>query len=315
MSKKMLKLNAGMKRAYRTGGKGSALSSLFSIALITSLISVMPANASSAPDYYPSGPQQNVSKQTLIDGGWELCWSGLYGGSDSIQNIFDSCTGTYIIYAAGETDADTYLLAAAGERSSVFTETARNETVENNGSFWYLNFGSNGGGRSMGFAPDSTITQNSADTYDLSDPLRLSWHTEEGDRSCGARTVCGGWRIGTIQWLNSSSEYERAIWQASEKPAPVAEPLEPETVQFGGPLASGATFARNESGQISEVRVAGKRMHMISSATIDGVEILFEATRNSAVFTIPSNLAKGTHDLVLQTSNGQLTMTRLITVR
>lgn len=315
MSKKMLKLNAGMKRAYRTGGKGSALSSLFSVALIASLTSVMPAHASLEPAYYPSGPQQNVSKQTLIDGGWELCWSGLYDASDSMQNIFDSCTGTYIIYAAGETDADTYLLAAAGERTSVFTETALNETVENNGSFWYLNYRSNGGGGSMGFAPDSTITQTSADTSNLSDPLRLSWHTEDGDGSCGALTICGGWRVGTIQWLNGSSQYERAIWQASERPEPVVETLEPEPVQFGGPLASGATFARNESGQISEVRVAGKRMHMISSATIDGVEILFEATRNSAVFSIPSNLAKGTYDLVLQTSNGQLTITRLITIR
>ena len=198
MSEMMFKLNNRMKRDYATRGKGAALSFLSSFALIASLTSVMPAHATLGPSYYPSGPQQNVYKQTLIDGGWELCWSGLYDDSDSMQNIFDSCTGTYIIYAAGETDADTYLLAAAGERSSVFTETARNETVENNGSFWYLNFGSNGGGSSMGFAPSSTITQSSADTYDLSDPLRLSWHTEEGDRSCGALTVCGGWRIGTI---------------------------------------------------------------------------------------------------------------------
>ena len=311
-----------MKRDYANGGKGSALSILSSFALIASLTVGMPAHASLEPAYYPSGPQQNVSKQTLIDGGWELCWSGLYGGTDTMQNIFDSCTGAYILYAGGETDADTYLLAAAGERTTVFTETAANQPVENNGSFWYLNYlGQQSSASSMGFAPNSTITQTTADTHDVADPLRLSWHTQAGG-TCNSPTelsICGGWRVGAVINLNSSSLYERAIWQSASRPQPEAETPTPEEhipgIQFGGPLATGATFVRNEAGENSELRISGKRMQTITGATVNGVEILFVSTKNSAVFAIPKDLAKGTYDLVLQTRSGKVTLARLFTVR
>ncbi len=322
MSKKVFKLNKGISRGYAMGGKGSALSILSSFALIASLSIGMPAHASLEPAYYPSGPQQNVSKQTLTDGGWELCWSGLYGGTDTMQNIFDSCTETYLLYAGGETAADSYLLAAAGERTTVFTETTANQPVENNGSFWYLNYGQQGVASSIGFAPNSTITQFEADTYDSADPLRLSWHTQVGG-PCNTsppatRSICGGYRIGTLSGLNDSSLYERAIWQSSGRPEPVAEtptPEEPEAVQFGGPLAMGATFVRNESGEISEVRISGKRMLTISRATINGVGVQFVSTKNTAVFAIPKDLARGTYDLVLETRSGRVSIARLITIR
>jgi hypothetical protein len=56
-------------------------------------------------------------------------------------------------------------------------------------------------------------------------------------------------------------------------------------------------------------------MHTITGATINGVEILFVSTKNSAVFAIPKDLAKGTYDLVLQTRSGKVTLARLLTVR
>jgi hypothetical protein len=79
---------------------------------------------------------------------------------------------------------------AAGESSSVFAETALNDTTENNGSFWYFN------SSSFGFSPDATINQFQADICDALDACgagtsadRLSWHND---------AVEGGWRIGDI---------------------------------------------------------------------------------------------------------------------
>ena len=174
-----------------------------------------PAGGSNAPSYYPSGPQINVSKQTLIDGGWTLCWSSLYGETDTLQNIYDSCTGASIIYAAGATNSDTYMLLAAGESSVVFSQTGYNETVENNGTYWYLN-----PTQSMGFAPTASIYQSSADTSNMSDPLRMSWHL--GTWCNPEPSICGGWRVGATVGLNSSTDYERAIWHSGG--AIVAQP-------------------------------------------------------------------------------------------
>lgn len=192
---------------------------ILAAALAPALVLASPAYAN-APSYYPSGPQQNVSKQTLLDGGWNLCWSGGYGESDSLANIYASCTGDSILYAAGVTGSDTYMLIAAGPRATVFAETGFNETIEANGTYWYLN-----PSQSMGFAPNGTITQSSADVRDTSDPLRMSWHTGW----CGADLICGGWRVGASTGLNSDNGYTRAIWHSGA--AYVAQPEEEPVMQ------------------------------------------------------------------------------------
>lgn len=188
---------------------------LWATALVVALVIAAPASGSGTPSYYPSGPQTNVSKQTLIDGGWTLCWSSLYGESDALQNIYDSCTGASILYAAGATNSDTYMLLAAGESSVVFSQTGYNETLENNGTYWYLN-----PTQSMGFAPTASIYQSSADTSEMSDPLRMSWHL--GTWCNPEPSICGGWRVGATLGLNGSTDYERAIWHSGG--AVVAQP-------------------------------------------------------------------------------------------
>lgn len=188
---------------------------LWAAALVVALVIAAPASGSGTPSYYPSGPQTNVSKQTLIDGGWTLCWSSLYGESDTLQNIYDSCTGASILYAAGATNSDTYMLLAAGESGVVFSQTGYNETLENNGTYWYLN-----PTQSMGFAPTASIYQSSADTSEMSDPLRMSWHL--GTWCNPEPSICGGWRVGATVGLNSSTDYERAIWHSGG--AVVAQP-------------------------------------------------------------------------------------------
>jgi hypothetical protein len=127
------------------------------------------------------------------------------------------------------------MLLAAGKKEMVFTiqPGMSNQTILENGSYWYFN--TNMG--SMGFAPNSTIRQSSADVYaawggNLDDgSLRLSWHTGH----CGTGNICGGWRVGTVVGLNGSNEYTRYIYEstggpvASPTPTPTETPLESPT--------------------------------------------------------------------------------------
>lgn len=181
--------------------------------------------AFSTATYYPEGPQENVSKQTLVDGGWTLCWEDYYNSRNALSDIFSQCTGDYLIYAGGASGADSYLLLAAGERTSILTVTEQNQTTLNNGTYWYYH----SGWGSIGFAPNSTIQQSSADVYDgwggTTGHLRLSWHSDGTD-------IFGGWRVGMNVGLNGSTEYQRAIWQtgvinvAEPTPEPTETPQE-----------------------------------------------------------------------------------------
>jgi hypothetical protein len=164
------------------------------------------ATVGATPTYYPSGAQTSVPVSTVTGGGWTLCWSGTYGGNDLLTNLQNSCTGKYLLYAGGVKDASSFTLVGAGERESVFKTTANNVTTLNNGLYWYYN-----PTKSMGFAETSVISQNSADTTNMSATTRMSWHTGH----CGAGRICGGWRVGSNLWLNSSTTYIRAIYQSS----------------------------------------------------------------------------------------------------
>ena len=190
--------------------------------LLALLFSYTPANSiQDPPSYYPTGPQQNIDKSVIESGGWTLCWSGTYGGTDLLSNITASCDLDYILYAGGLTGNSNLMLLAAGKKEMVFTiqPGMSNQTVLENGSYWYYNPVGMG---SMGFSPNSTISQSSADVYaawggDLDNgSLRLSWHTGH----CGSGNICGGWRVGTIVGLNGSNEYTRYIYESTGGPAP-----------------------------------------------------------------------------------------------
>ena len=105
---------------------------------------------------------------------------------------------------------DTWDLLAAGERTAVLeTETALNATTLNNGTYFY-----NNPDKSMGFAANSTIQQNSADVRDRDcdknqgGHLRLSWHRDD------ERGVFGGWRYGCEVGLNSADDAVRAVFHS-----------------------------------------------------------------------------------------------------
>jgi hypothetical protein len=198
--------------------------------LLALFFSFTPASSiQDPPSYYPSGPQQNVDKSVVESGGWALCWSGTYGGTDLLSNITTACDQEYILYAGGLTDNSNLMLLAAGKREMVFTiqPNMSNQTILENASYWYFNTGMG----SLGFAPNSTIQQNSADVYaawggNLDDgSLRLSWHTGY----CGDGNICGGWRVGTVVGLNGGTEYTRYIYESTGGATPSPTPTPTET--------------------------------------------------------------------------------------
>ena len=58
--------------------------------------------ADTLPSYYPSGPQTNVSQSSI--NGWTVCYQDSYADSNvPLVNIFNNCTGNYLMYAASNT--------------------------------------------------------------------------------------------------------------------------------------------------------------------------------------------------------------------
>lgn len=113
-----------------------------------------------------------------------------------------------------------------------------------------------------------------------------------------------------------------AVWAASVNFAPdsasaaaaSSEASEPEPVQFGGPLISGFSRPVIAAGTEGAFALTGKRLHSIRSAMIGGVAAEVRAGRNSAQISIPSELAPGVYNLVLETTNGRITVLRFVTV-
>jgi hypothetical protein len=167
---------------------------------------------SSYADYYPSGIQQNVSEQTLIDNGWTKFYEQTYGTITATTAPLRP-SEQYVILAGKAVGSSTITLAAAAQTSAVFTETVINTPQLLNGTYWY-----NTPNKSIGFAPTGTILQNPADIEDRfsGGDLRLSWHLLSNQ---------GGWRLGSLIDLNYSTAYLKQVWTwngpTASAPAPV----------------------------------------------------------------------------------------------
>jgi len=153
---------------------------------------------SSYADYYPSGPQQNVSEQTLRNNGWTLFYEETYGTVIGNTTTPIRPSGQYVILAGKALHSTTILLAAAAPTAQVFTETVLNTPQLLNGTYWY-----NTSEISFGFAPTAIINQDYADVEDISNPLRLSLHIRSNDANTWA-----GWRLGAINFANDGTNLE-----------------------------------------------------------------------------------------------------------
>ncbi len=110
-------------------------------------------------------------------------------------------------------------------------------------------------------------------------------------------------------------------WSATQllgSVAPVASSSSdevPPPVYYGGPKITGFSKPASIGSSLGgDIRLEGKRMAKVTSATIGGVAAEFVSTRTSLRVTVPTGLKPGTYDLVLQTSSGKITILRFVTI-
>ena len=104
------------------------------------------------------------------------------------------------------------------------------------------------------------------------------------------------------------------VFTPSATPGSSSEDEVPPPVYGDGPLVMGSTLPHFTQGEEGTVTLTGKRMNKISSATINGVAVTVTADRRSATISVPATLAAGTYDIVLQTTNGRLTVISALTI-
>lgn len=182
------------------------------------LTAALPAAATT---YLPVGPQNDVAYNTVINGGWTLCFSEAYGqGGTLLAGALTNCTGSKLMMAGIENGSDTIkLLAQAGKTDVLFdTGDANNVTHTANGTNWY--FSTNW---SWGFAPagDAVLRETCDASGVFNDDIsgfnqRLCWHT-------GDNALSGGWRLGDVYWLNDEpTGYTRLLFTSSAIPEPAS---------------------------------------------------------------------------------------------
>ena len=141
----------------------------FMILLATASISI----AQSKPEYDPFGVQNDVLLETVLNGGWRILYKGLYrDGMPSVSALFRGSCGK-IMLASKKVDAVSFDVLATIE-TSLFVPlvTPHHATISANGAEWYKNE------QSLGFAGlGDVVIQGSADTNQLHERDRLSWHT------------------------------------------------------------------------------------------------------------------------------------------
>ena len=112
-----------------------------------------------------------------------------------ILNVRSQCTSSTIICVGGNRYDETFLrLVACANCLNATHQTILNEPAYYRGAYWYFT-----DGLSFGFSPNYTINQYSADYFDHSSNLRLSWHLQGSD----------GWRLGNALWLSNETFYKK----------------------------------------------------------------------------------------------------------
>ena len=109
-----------------------------------------------------------------------------------METIKSSCFPTIVLCLGGrDSTNDVLLVVSCGLCSAVLTPTANNTPNLHNGAYWY-------------YSPDisGTIYPNNPDSYDQSNNQRVPWHLRGNE---------GGWRLGSLTYLNSDYPYYKVI--------------------------------------------------------------------------------------------------------
>ena len=116
---------------------------------------------------------------------------------DKIKNLH--CLPATILCMAGSDSENNnlLLLVACGNCSVVLNITPVNTPHFHNGVYWYYTREDG----SIGYAPNATITQASADNFDYNNNQRVSWDIDG----------TGGWRLGSLTSIDRSSRYYKVF--------------------------------------------------------------------------------------------------------
>ena len=212
---------------------------------------VFAAFSAQAASYTPTGVQNDVDYNSVLNGGWKIVYQGAYGATTSINDLFGSiAAGSKVMLAAKSITSSVFDVLAWAGLEEVTQYTGLNQTHQANGVEWYSN------GYSMGFAgAGDTINQYTADTNGQSERDRLSWHTSKSaawnqDASAQAQYVKGGWRSGNNTSLNDSQVWQRYVL-VQDNIAPVPEP-ETYAMLLAGLAIMGAAAARRRKAQLAD---------------------------------------------------------------
>ena len=152
------------------------------------------------------GIQNNVHVSKLTKNGYSYVYEKPYNHkttSSEMDEINKSCLSTTNLCLGGrDSTNDVLLVVSCGLCSVVFTKTPKNTPNLHNGAYWY--YTPDG---SMGFSPNSTVNQTSADAFDQSNNQRVSWHLNVGS---------GGYRLGSLNVLNNDSRYYKLILKSDD---------------------------------------------------------------------------------------------------
>ena len=188
------------------------------------LVATFAAGSTAAPLYAPVGPQQNVPFATVTSGGWTPCFAGPYGESTLVADALAGCSGNLLMMAGAVNGSEEIQLLAWATLEDVTTLTALNEVHNANGADWYFN------NASWGFAPQGFgIDQNSCDVASSAGfpsagdngDLRLCWHTDFLAGGAAPTFLNGGWRVGSVTFLNDEpTGYTRYLYTANALAVP-----------------------------------------------------------------------------------------------
>jgi hypothetical protein len=282
-----------------------------------------PAVASTQPSYYPFGPQLEVASGEVLNGGWELCWSGPYNGFSKFSEILSACTESYIMYTgwegvstSPETFPETFTVLAAGPRSEVFRDTTNQLTWtvnESNGSYW--SFGDDRAATQMNavgfsdasgvnpspllgtpcFSGDKSICWHSAPTLpssygwvvDPDNPTQNvpNWVSNEPGLSPGWALNSTG-LLGQAPEMGNGSQYTRAIFQSKR----VSNGVNNSVIEAAKREAEiRAANVRNARTEISNKLATREKITVetFSQADIDGITTANLAEVEKEILALP----------------------------
>ena len=108
---------------------------------------VFAAFSAQAASYTPTGVQNDVDYNSVLNGGWKIVYQGAYGATTSISDLFGSiAAGSKVMLAAKNVASSVFDVLAWAGLEEVTQYTGLNQTHQANGVEWYSN------AYSMGFA-------------------------------------------------------------------------------------------------------------------------------------------------------------------